>query len=830
MIITAKLRDCCFVNKTLLLLIVFTIGLIIRVYHVDVMALKDKHFYSSNYEPVLYYMLGKGMNKSDASASVNHAKVWQFLNAKVDELDISIVENVINENPNIKYFQLNQQYQTFAYYVAAYVWKIFGISWSNLFYFYSFLSMLSGLALFFVVRKITHSYWAGTLTLIIYALAVPDIVGSAWSIRDASPVWFFSFSLFFLFVLTGIYKNRWFNYLSYYLLGVVVMIGIGWRSDVLLFFPIILLYLIINFFIKYKKEQVSTPNIFIFVSLFFIGSYSILNLHEAMSSKNQPSFGFMHIAQYGEHERSKIGMFENNFQNQFSDSMTYMQVKTYQEASYPNKENVIYMKGDYGQYCLELYLIAFKHNFYQWTKSYPNYLYQKFILSDAISGRYISSTTGILQDSWKFFVLIGLIGGILLFIVGIYRKEIILFMVFIFYYSLIYWAILPMSKHIMIIVVPISILGGLSIYFILSLLFNPNYRKKVTALINKKNILIAISTPITIICLYLIILGISNYISTKSKSNFISEIEKLNNNSLDITSLIDKNINILDLDLSKYNQIGLLVEFEADKEGLASITQNFVGGSGQRGLVTNQYKIDDDSNKHFLFIVCTKMIDSNIVNIILPSHARIKKVDLLPLDKWNGVWYTTIYNDNKISAGSKSIKNILKYDIIPNNLKVIKQYNFNTSDFIKTAYKNKNNLDLLTELNEDSYLWQSTSSADHLWNRLKNISVKKNNNTRNYLSIRFKKNSLMFSGDLKIRLHFYDKLNRLVFNTMAVSTEYSTHNDKDYHELLFDITGVSSTEALKYRLYFNATKPGKYKVPKQFDIRQIDIKINQIKL
>ncbi len=817
-----KLKNCSFVYKSLLLLMILIISLIIRVYHVNDMPLKQKHFYNSNYEPVLYYMLGKGMNKSDARASVNHNKVWQFLNAEVDELDISTVESVINENPNIKYFKLDQQYQTFAYYVAAYVWKIFGISWSNLFYFYSFLSMLSGLALFFVVRKVSSSYWAGILTLTIYALAVPDIVGSAWSIRDASPLWFFSFSLFSLFILTDIYKNRWLNYLSYYLLGIIVMVGIGWRNDVLLFFPIILLYLIISLFIKYKKEQVSTQNIFIFISLFLIGSYSILNLHDAMSSKNQPSFGFMHIAQYAEHTRSKIGMFENNFQNQFSDSVTASQVKSYQEASYPNKENVIYMKGDYGKYALELYFIAFKHNFYQWTKSYPNYLYKKFILSDAISGNYIS-TTGILQDSWKFFVLIGLIGGILLFIVGIYRKEIVLFMGFIFYYSLVYWAILPMSKHIMIIVVPISILGGLSIYFILCLLLSPSYRKTVIALASKNNMLIAIYTFVTIICFYFIILGLSNYISTKSKSNFISKIEKLNKNSLDITSKIDKsNQNTLYLDLSKYNQIGLLVEFEADKEGLVTIRNKSVTSSRQISSVINQYKIDDDSNKHFLFTVCTKILDTNMVNIVLPVYAKIKKVNLLPLDKWNGVWYTTIYNDNEISAGSKSIKNIKKYDIIPNNAKIVEEYDLNSSDFIKSAYQNKNKLDLLTELNEDSYLWHSTSFADHFWNRLKNISVEKNNNTRSFLSVRFVKKSLMFNDYLKVQLHFYDKLNNRIFISALMTTKVSILNDGNYHELLFDITGVP-VEALKYRLCFNATKRGKYKVPKQFNVREIKI-------
>jgi len=824
-----KLKNCSFVYKSLLLLMILIIGLFIRIYHVNEMPLKQKHFYNSNYEPVLYYMLGKGMNKSDARASVNHNKVWQFLNAKVDKLDISVVENVIKENPNIKYFKLNQQYQTFAYYVAAYVWKVFGISWSNLFYFYSFFSMLSGLALFFVVRKVGSSYWAGILTLIIYALAVPDIVGSAWSIRDASPLWFFSFSLFSLFVLIDIYKNRWLNYLSYYLFGIIVMVGIGWRNDVLLFFPIILLYLIISLFIKYKKEQVSTQNIFIFISLFFIGSYSILNLHDAMSSKNQPSFGFMHIAHYAEHERSKIGMFENNFQNQFSDSMTALQVKNYQEASYPNKEKVIYMKGDYGRYCLELYLIAFKHNFYQWTKSYPNYLYGKFILSDTVSGNYIR-TTGILQKIWEFFVFIGLIGGILLFIVGIYRKEIVFFMGFIFYYSLIYWAILPMSKHIMIIVVPISILGGLSIYFILFSLFNPNYRKKVITLVNKKNILIAIYTFITMICLYLIILGISNYISTKSKSNFISKIELLNKNSLDITSKLDSNQNNkLYLDLSKYNQIGLLVEFEADKEGLMNITNKYVTGSGKISSVTNQYKINNDSSKHILFTVCTKIGNDNIVNIIFPSYTKIKKVKLLPLDKWNGVWYTTIYNNNKISAGSKSIKNIEQHDYIPNNAKIIEQYELNSSNFVISAYQNKNNLELLTELNEDSYLWHSTSSADHFWNRLKNISVEKNYTTRNFLSVRFKKNSLMLSDDLETQLHFYDKLNNRVFNSVRMATNVSIFNDGEYHELLFDITGVPM-EALKYRLYFHATKRGKYKVPKQFNVRKLTIKINKIEI
>jgi hypothetical protein len=818
------------VYKVLLLGLIFVAGLFIRIYYIDNTPLKNKHNYSTNYEPVLYHMLGHGMNRSDASASDNHAKLWKFLNAEVDSLDINIVKKVVSENPNIKYFKAGQQYQTFAYYIASYVWKIFGISWSSLFYFYAVFSMFAGLALFFVSQKMTQSYWGGIFTFVTYALAMPEIIGSTWSIRDVSPVWFLAFSLYYLFVVLNKFKNTKLNYFSYFIFGIVLTVGIGWRADVLMFTPFILVYLVINFVIQYKNKLISIYKILILLSLLLLGSYFTLKVNSLVSSKNAPPLGFMHIAHYAEHTRSKIGQYENSFQNQFCDSMTKNQVETYQQQTYPNKK-VIYMHGDYGTYALELYLKTFAYNFYRWVDVYPKYIIEDFILQDLMSGMYISDQS-VLRSIWEKVVATSLIGSIILLIIGINRKEITFLLSFIFYYSLIYWAILPMSKHIMIVSIPISLLSGLVLYFILYFIISKSYRVKVVDSIKIKKILNAFYIFFILMFLYILLLGVSYYVSVKSKENFIKDIKKLEKNGIDITNKIDKNSNLLYLDLSKYKQIGIMVKFKYDRESLLYITDEYLDThNGQTHPYTNAYKINDSSMKHTLFTVCTQINHTNIVFIELPNGVEISKVSLIPLKHYSGIWFTTVY-EKTATAGSQKLYGGVSTTNIPIKKTILEKYNLSIDDFIASSYGDKGNENLiLNNENNSSSLWFSTTKDDHLWSKLRSINIVEEKGYKEFLSVVFNKEALELSEPLKVKLDFYDKNNNFVYSTMLTKIiqkiRYEPKQDK--HMFTFNLIDIPKSAKI-YRFYIGANKRGKYSVPNDYYIEHIKIKLNKIKL
>ncbi len=545
-------KNSSFIYKLSLLIIVLFATFSLRIYLNSKLPVELRNNYPNHYLPALSYAVGGldydklNINTKDyLIAGIDHdtkgksslKELDDFLNSKVNTLNINAIEKSITYNANIFKLLQNLTFETFGQYIAAFVWKIFGVSWSNLFYFYSFLSTLAGLSLFLVGRKITRSYWGGLFVLIAYTFSMPELYGGVWSIRNTSPAWFFAFTVTFFFVFTGVYKNKWLNYLSYYALGVFTLIGIGWRSDALLFFPIIMLFLIIGLFNKYRAKKIKFKSILIYFILFLMGSYSIISLNSKLAAPSAP-LGFMHIALYADKHRSDIGQYENNFQNQFNDYQTKWKVQYYQKHRYPHAENVKLMQGQYGVYCLELYTKSLEHNIYQWVKTYPNYLLNTFILQDILmtTKQFPQYENKIIKLLWTIAVYLAITGALILLAIGIARYQVSFFVTFIFYYSIVYWSMLPMQKHIMIMSVPISVLSGVSLFFLLSAIFNSTFRKTIEqTLLNKKNMFVAIIVLVFILITYTIILYFSKIYSTEIKNDFISKIVLNEKDGKDVT-------------------------------------------------------------------------------------------------------------------------------------------------------------------------------------------------------------------------------------------------------------------------------------------------------
>lgn len=814
-----KIKNNCFFYKLTLLLIVLCVGFSIRIYYNNDLPVEKRHNYSVYYTQSFMYATNCKLSLLDNSS---RKVVDDFLSSKINSLNIDDLKCVKN-NSNIFKIIKNTRLGTFNYYIAGIVWKFFGVSWSNLFNFYTFISMLACFSLFLVGRAISRSYWGGLFSALAYIVSTPEIYGGVWSIRDASPVWFFSFSLMFLFVFTGIYKNKFLNYFSYYLLGIVTLLGIGWRSDALLFFPALLLMIIITLIIDYKKKKKSLIQNIYYVLFFVIGCYSVLLLDGKIRGLVTP-FAFMHIALYAEDARSQLGQYENNFEINVSDMYTKIQVENYKSVVYPNQK-ITYMKGDYGRVSMELYFKVVKHNIYQWVNSFPQYFYKKFILIDVrlnnirsalYSFTFDPTQNVVLMNLWSAIVIFSLFGGAVMFFLNWHRFEVTFFLGFVFYYSLIYWAIFPAAKHIIIMSVPISILSGLFAYFIVSYIVSGNIRNEInSAIINKKNIKFLIYTILFFVTVYGVMLALSSLYSKSVKQQYVDSINDLlhyeNINKLDV-NVRDSSFSI---DLSSYQQVGLLVDFYMKaKNDYVMIQKNKGLPGGQLATTKYTYKISNDSNEHKLFTVCSKMGGINNVKIDFPKCAIVKNVQMISLNKWDGVQYTTVFNDKNNSSGAQSVRDSKKLASFKKNKDSILLARLDLKDFIINSQEKNSEL----MLNEDSkeVVWNVVSKRDYIWS---GYQKKPPLNSNSYFNVVFDEANSILDQNLFVMLRFYDKRGRGVYSSPVKKIKDVTIYENNGYEIIFDVSNVDKS-AVNYGIIFKTQLKGEYALPKKIKIFQ----------
>ena len=807
--------------KILALLLLLIVTFSIRAYYNTTTPVDKRHNYSYWYANSFKYAVG-GLDLKEIKDPKIKKQVNDFIYSRVDKIDEDILKPYIKNNAKINNYLKGNFGGTFSFYVAAYVWKIFGVSWSNLFYFYSFFSTLACLALFFTVKKITGSYLGGFFTALAYTFATPEIYGGVWSLRDASPVWFFAFAVSFYFLFVGRFKNNLINFASYYLLGVITLVGIGWRVDTLLFFPIILIFLLVDIYKKYKNRSINLSHSILAIILFIAGSYSIMNLDKYLSSKNHPKLGAFQIALYGEDARSKLGQYENNFEYRVSDTVTRLRIEHYQKSSYPEDNSIKYIRKKYGVYAFELYMLAFKHNLYQWVASYPNYILEKYIYRDirlyeVKKAKYSFSFNPRQKDLfvylWSTFVFFALIGGLILLHIRKYRLEAGLLFFFLFYYSLIYWSVFPAAKHIIITSIPISILAGLSLFVLSKALRDKTYKKEViNAIKDKKNIKQSTVFILILVSIFIVLLIATNIYSKNEKSKYINKINEISINSIDISNKIQNN-HIFNIDLKDHYQIGLMVEFESPKEiennNVIVIKNKHLNiGKGQLIPTKYIYKFDNSVKENKLFTVCSKMAHSNDVTVILPKCANIKKVSLIPLNKWNGVQYTTVFNDQTISAGANSIADKSNAKLYTINRKSKLLHEFKLTDF-----EQKDELDI------KNHSWNLTKEHD-LYTKIIELKHKrKDKNLNSYINLRINKKSGITKGDLYVKVEFFDKFGKIIYITEKNKIKDFTINS---YELEFDISKLPLS-AEKFRLAFYGEKKGIYKLQKSIKVYQTDI-------
>ncbi|HEY3119983.1 MAG TPA: hypothetical protein VGL15_05125, partial [Vicinamibacteria bacterium] len=116
-------------------------------------------------------------------------------------------------------------------YVAAGLWRVFGLRWSVLFAFYALLSTFVAFLIFLIARRLGGGFGAGLLAALLFTASPFETIWATAGIRDISPLWFDTLAFGALVLLIPLARSPWSAAACAFLAGVTSTVGIGWRHD-----------------------------------------------------------------------------------------------------------------------------------------------------------------------------------------------------------------------------------------------------------------------------------------------------------------------------------------------------------------------------------------------------------------------------------------------------------------------------------------------------------------------------------------------------------------------------------------------------------------------
>lgn len=435
--------------------------------------------YPHCYSTSLSLLAGRGFYRLPLANDAASEPLKRFLDVQAPSLAATAFADYLQSIPESsasfgKYAYLDAA-RAFDLYVAAGIWKAFGISWFALGAFYVGISALAGLAVLLTTWRLSKSFWAGALAAALFAVSPFEVTQSVKDLRDTNPTWFAAFGFFVLLWVTNRFKSRWANGASFLLLGAVSLVGYGWRSDALVFPP---------FFLAASMVQLALARTHWRVALGVLACFALgvagvwLVLRGAHDLPRQVMETRFHIAYFGEETRCNLLGVENSLQIFRDDSKTLADAMAFQEATEPDVDPPLYCAPGYGVLCKTMYLKALRHNLYLWVSRAPRTLWCAIsgcpepmkvqgVAIPALTADLPARAARLLARLCRLFAilfpLLAVLGGLAVFARSLNRTAAGILVCFVLYYTAIWFCVAPEQRHWGPLLAPLCVLAGLSV-------------------------------------------------------------------------------------------------------------------------------------------------------------------------------------------------------------------------------------------------------------------------------------------------------------------------------------------------------------------------------
>ncbi len=404
------------------------------------MPLADRHNYEETYAYSLSLLAGNGFHNLAVPPTPAAEPISLFLAKQSDYVSREQFQTFL-AHPGPQDYDADAGEHNFwassrilDQYVVAALWWLFGIRWQAVFLFAAAMSTLSCLFVFLIARRIGGNYWTGLIAAVLYFASPLGSYLETWSLRDASPLWFAAAGFWFLFCVVdrrgrqcacGVLKKgtgaepeletlgadrsglgasprfqqphrrsasqatrpagRWVA--SSAAFGIVAMIGIGWRPDVLL----LVVYLGLSLLIVSWCRKLSWKAIAASGVAYAAGAVACHVGIFALSSERvlEPQNGFQN-AVYADFSRANLLEIENTFQIQRCDRATLFLAREYQHEHHPAAAQIAYKGPGFSQDCRAIFLQELRYNAFHWLAGFPAVYWKSLgglIIPDAFETR-----------------------------------------------------------------------------------------------------------------------------------------------------------------------------------------------------------------------------------------------------------------------------------------------------------------------------------------------------------------------------------------------------------------------------------------------------------
>ncbi len=220
------------------------------------------------YIPSIMFACGHGFTNVNPN-DVPHLRAFLDFNQQV------FLEEYVPKDVPYLDWDIYQNYHRYLIYTVGILWRLFGVSWEVLRWFLVFLYATTVLIVYAIARVFLPSYLAVVMGY--YFARAEEVLIILPILRDFARAPFILLVIFLLFrLLRGVVTNKQFVFYCV-LLGLACGVGIGFRRDLMIFFVLALLVLLIlpkN--INVPKLSIRLVGVITVIFVFFVSSYPIL--------------------------------------------------------------------------------------------------------------------------------------------------------------------------------------------------------------------------------------------------------------------------------------------------------------------------------------------------------------------------------------------------------------------------------------------------------------------------------------------------------------------------------------------------------------------------
>jgi hypothetical protein len=362
-------------------------------------------------------------------------------------------------------------------YLAGWVWKLCGIEWFTLYAVYCGINAASCLCVFLIARRLAGSYWAGLAAAALYCASPLQNYLSSISLRDASPLWFACAGFYLLTCVADRCRTRWANLGSFLALGVIAMLGLGWRHDAALLPPVLGAGLLL------VLVQRRRPFTYVLAALaLFAGGAGLCRTgidalcgFERLTSQ----IGY-HMAFYGENTRCNLLGLENSFQIDWCDLQTYFEAcrRRFVAAGEHRPCPDVYCEPHFRQ-CKQMYLEILRYNAFAWTLQFPRFY--GMMLGGLREPGTVQGVEGgmverllpswlhrvhftLIRSLWSVVPWLFLLGALAVLTTGAQPMAGLCLLAFSALYAALLLLVLPMLKHLALVTLPLHVFAGVGVW------------------------------------------------------------------------------------------------------------------------------------------------------------------------------------------------------------------------------------------------------------------------------------------------------------------------------------------------------------------------------